>query len=77
MTDMTSGPKYGTMGAAICGCALMTACSTDLGNRPLTIGLLVPGAFCMGMVEGISTTTSTFPLRSQEEIGEGGKHDAN
>lgn len=68
-----AGPKWGTRGAAVVGCALMTACSTNLGNRPLTIGLLVPGAFAMGMVEGISTTTSTFHLRSQEEIGEGGK----
>ncbi|KAK3679250.1 hypothetical protein LTR78_000811 [Recurvomyces mirabilis] len=70
--EWITGPKWGTRGAALCGCALMTACATDLGNRPLTIGLLIPGAFCMGLVEGISTTTSTFHLRSQEEIGEGG-----
>lgn len=62
------------MGSAAIGCALLTACSNNLGNRAQTIGLLVPGAFAMGMVEGISTTTSTFHLRSQEEIGEGGKY---
>lgn len=51
----------------------MTACSANLGNRSLTEGLLITGAFAMGMVESISTTSSTFPLRSQEEIGEGGE----
>jgi hypothetical protein len=68
-----TGPKWGARGSAVIGCALMTACSANLGNRALTVGLLVPGAFAMGMVESISTTTSTFPLRSQEEIGEGGE----
>ena len=67
------GPKWGTRVSAVIGCALLTSCAADLGNRKQTVGLLVPGAFFMGMVEGISTTTSTFHLRSQEEIGEGGK----
>lgn len=68
-----AGPKWSAIGSATVGCALMTSVSTDLFNRSLTIGLLIPGAFAMGLVESISTTTSTFPLRSQEEIGEGGK----
>ncbi|KAK3111761.1 hypothetical protein LTR53_012665 [Teratosphaeriaceae sp. CCFEE 6253] len=67
------GSKWGTRVSSVIGCALLTACAADLGNRKQTIGLLVPGAFFMGMIEGISTTTSTFHLRSQEEIGEGGE----
>ncbi|KAF2708439.1 MFS general substrate transporter [Pleomassaria siparia CBS 279.74] len=67
-----TGPKWAMIGAAAIGCALLTAASTDLNNRALTEGLIIPGAFAMGVVESVSITTSTFPLRSQEEIGQGG-----
>ncbi|KAF2636610.1 MFS general substrate transporter [Massarina eburnea CBS 473.64] len=67
-----TGPKWAMIGFAIIGCALLTAASTDLNNRALTMGLIIPGAFAMGIVESVSITTSTFPLRSQEEIGQGG-----
>lgn len=68
-----TGPKWAARVSSACGCALLTSCAADLGNKNTTIGLLVPGAFCMGLVEAVSTTTATFHLRSQEEIGEGGK----
>jgi hypothetical protein len=61
-----TGPKYGMIGGAVIGVACLTACAADIDNRQLTMGLL------MGIVESISITTSTFPLRSQEEIGQGG-----
>lgn len=67
-----TGPKWAMIGSAIIGCALLTAASTNLNNKALTQGLLIPGAFAMGVVESVSITTSTFPLRSQEEIGQGG-----
>lgn len=67
-----TGPKWGMIGSAVVGCALLTASCYDLNNRTLTEGLLIPGAFAIGLVESISITTSTFPLRSQEEIGQGG-----
>ncbi|KAF7187758.1 Trichothecene efflux pump TRI12 [Pseudocercospora fuligena] len=67
-----TGPKWAMIGSSIIAAALLTACAADLDNRPLTIGLLVPGAYAMGIVESVSITTSTFPLRSQEEIGQGG-----
>ena len=67
-----TGPKWAMIGAAIIACPLLTACAYDLDNKPLTMGLLIPGAFAMGIVESVSITTSTFPLRSQEEIGQGG-----
>ena len=70
--EWVTGPKWGMIGAATVGCAILTACSTDLNNRSLTEGLLIVGCFAMGLVESLATTTATFPLRSQEEIGQGG-----
>lgn len=67
-----TGPKWAMIGFAVIGCALLTACAADIDNRSLTEGLLIVGAYSMGIVESVSITTSTFPLRSQEEIGQGG-----
>lgn len=67
-----TGPKWAMIGAAVIGCAMLTACSADINNRAMTEALLVVGAYAMGIVESVSITTSTFPLRSQEEIGQGG-----
>ena len=43
-----TGPKWAMIGAAIIAAALLTAASYDLDNRPLTMGLIIPGAFAMG-----------------------------
>lgn len=67
-----TGPKWGMIRGAVIGCALLTAASYDLNNRAWTEGLIIPGAFAIGIVESVSITTSTFPLRSQEEIRQGG-----
>lgn len=67
-----TGPKWAMIGAAIIAVPLLTGAAADLDNKNLTIGLLIPGAYAMGIVESVSITTSTFPLRSQEEIGQGG-----
>lgn len=67
-----TGPRWAMIGAAIIGAVLLTCASIDLNNLALTKGLVITGAFAMGIVEGVSITTSTFPLRSQEEIGQGG-----
>lgn len=64
--------QWAMIGAAVIASALLTAAAADLDNRSLTEGLIIPGAFAMGIVESVSITTSTFPLRSQEEIGQGG-----
>ena len=68
----TRGPKWAMIGAAVIAAPLLSAAAADLDNKNLTIGLLIPGAYAMGVVESVSITTSTFPLRSQEEIGQGG-----
>ncbi len=67
-----TGPKWAMIGSAIIGTAFLTACAADLDNRAMTETFLVIGAYAMGVVESVSITTSTFPLRSQEEIGQGG-----
>ena len=66
------GPKWAMLGAAIVAAPLLSAAAADLDNLPQTCALLFIGAFAMGLVEAVSITTSTFPLRSQEEIGQGG-----
>ncbi|KAL1582962.1 hypothetical protein WHR41_08178 [Cladosporium halotolerans] len=67
-----TGPKWAMIGSAVVGVACLTACAADIDNRQLTMGLLIVGCYAMGIVESVSITTSTFPLRSQEEIGQGG-----
>lgn len=67
-----TGPKWAMIGSAVIGCVLLTSACVDIDNRSLTEGLLITGAYAMGIVESVSITTSTFPLRSQEEIGQGG-----
>ena len=67
-----TGPRYAMIGGAVIGVACLTACAADIDNRQLTMGLLIVGCYAMGIVESVSITTSTFPLRSQEEIGQGG-----
>lgn len=67
-----TGPKWAMIGFAVLGAILLTCCAIDINNRALTEGLLICGAYSMGIVESVSITTSTFPLRSQEEIGQGG-----
>lgn len=67
-----TGPKWAMIGAAAISVALLTSCAADINNRALTEGLLITGAYAMGVVEAVAITTSTFPLRSQEEIGQGG-----
>ena len=67
-----TGPKWAMIGSAAIAVVLLTCCAIDIDNRPLTEGLLITGAYAMGVVESVAITTSTFPLRSQEEIGQGG-----
>lgn len=68
----TRGPKWAMIGSAIIAAPLLAAVAADLDNKTLTLGLVIPGSFAIGIVESVSITTSTFPLRSQEEIGQGG-----
>ena len=57
---------------SIIGRALLAAVAADPENMNLPIGLLIPGTFGVGVLDGIAIAMSTFPLRSQEAIGTAG-----
>jgi len=42
------------IGAAVLGAVLLTSAAVDIDNRPLTEGLLITGAYAMGIVESVS-----------------------
>jgi hypothetical protein len=54
------------------GTALLTALAADPLNKTLTISLLTTGNFILGAGDGVCMTMTTFPIRSQEEIGTAG-----
>lgn len=55
-------------GFAIIVYTLMAAASGNLHNLSLTQRLNIPGAFAMGTVESVSTTTSTFPYDGRKKL---------
>ncbi|KAK6362477.1 hypothetical protein LTS17_012818 [Exophiala oligosperma] len=54
------------------GTALLTALAADPLNKNLTIALLSSGNFILGAGDGVCMPMTTFPIRSQEEIGTAG-----
>lgn len=54
------------------GTALLTALAVDPLNKTLTISLLATGNFILGCGDGVCMPMTTFPIRSQEEIGTAG-----
>lgn len=65
-------PKIWLIGCTYVGTGILTAVAADPLNKSLTIGLLATGACCIGAGEGVAMAMTTFPLRSQEEIGTAG-----
>jgi hypothetical protein len=51
---------------------LLCACAANPLNMELTMGLITTGALFIGMAEAQAATTSTFSIRTQEEIGVAG-----
>ncbi|OAP57916.1 hypothetical protein AYL99_08654 [Fonsecaea erecta] len=51
---------------------LIAASGVNLLSLHETLGLLIPGAFFIGFMEGIALTNCSFPLDTQEEIGTAG-----
>lgn len=51
---------------------LLGALAADPFNMTLTSILMGVGSFALGTMEGIALTATTYPLRSQEEIGSAG-----
>ena len=47
------------IGAAVIGCAFLTACAADIDNRPLTEALLIVGGKCFVHVQDVNYLTLT------------------
>lgn len=66
------GARTAIIGPMWIGGPLLCACAANPLKMELTIGLITTGALFIGMCEAQAATTSTFSLRTQEEIGVAG-----
>lgn len=58
--------------SAILGATLVAACAClTLDNRSTVLGLMIPGCFFLGFIEGVGVTATALSLRDQAEIGIG------
>ncbi|KAL2834391.1 fungal trichothecene efflux pump [Aspergillus cavernicola] len=67
-----TGARRGAILTAFAATPLLAAAGTNPLNLNLTIALVSTGCFAIGATEGVALVTSTFPLRTQEEIGTAG-----
>lgn len=67
-----TGPKPGIIFCMTVAAPLLMACAANPLNMSLTMGLITAGCLFIGMMEGMAIATTTFPLRTQEEIGTAG-----
>ncbi|KAL2825105.1 fungal trichothecene efflux pump [Aspergillus pseudoustus] len=67
-----AGAKIPICVTIIVATPLLGALATDPFNMILTCILMALGSFSLGIMEGIALTATTYPLRSQEEIGSAG-----
>lgn len=66
------GPKWGTIVTMYISVPLLAAAAYNPLNMNLTMGLITAGCLFIGMMESIVVTASTFPIKTQEEIGTAG-----
>ncbi|KAL4937492.1 hypothetical protein BDV06DRAFT_226903 [Aspergillus oleicola] len=66
------GSKVAAISASIIAAPMLVAAATDPLNRQLTLGLVATGCLLIGVLEGVSLIASTFPLKTQGEIGTAG-----
>ena len=66
------GPRPGIIATISISAPLLCAAGADPSRMELTVGLMTAGCLFIGMMEGMGICTTTFPLRDQKEIGEGG-----
>lgn len=67
-----TGPKLPTIVLMIIATPLIGAAATNPINMPMTMGFVITGYFAAGAADSIAITTTTFPIRSQDEIGTAG-----
>ena len=51
---------------------ILAAAAANPLDKNLTMGLMITGCLLIGSMECMSIATTTFPLRTQEEIGTAG-----
>lgn len=66
------GPKPGIIACMSIAAPILMSAAADPLNMTLTMGLIATGTLFIGMMEGMAIATTTFPLRTQEEIGTAG-----
>jgi hypothetical protein len=66
------GARAAIIGPMCIAGPLLCACAANPLNMELTMGLITSGALFIGMAEAQAATTSTFSIRTQEEIGVAG-----
>jgi hypothetical protein len=66
------GPRWGIIISMTIAAPILMAAAADPLNMNLTMGLIATGALFIGIMEGQSIASTTFPLRNQEEIGVAG-----
>lgn len=67
-----TGPKPGIIFCMTVSAPMLMAAAANPLDIDLTMGLIATGTLFIGMMEGMAICTTTFPLRSQEEIGTAG-----
>lgn len=66
------GPRPGIIACMSISAPILAAAAANPLNMTLTMGLVGTGTLFIGMMEGMAICTTTFPLRTQEEIGTAG-----
>ena len=65
-------PKYLLIASMCISCPILACVAINPLNMSLTMGLIIVGCIFVGGMEGVALVTTTFPLRTQEEIGTAG-----
>lgn len=67
-----TGPNPGIIACMSISAPILMAAAANPLNMNLTMRLIITGTLFVGMMEGMAIATTTFPIRTQEEIGTAG-----
>lgn len=65
-------PKPILIVTSVCGAGFVAAAGANPLNQNLTLTFIILGNLFVGAMDGVAIAMSTFPLKSQEEIGTAG-----
>lgn len=66
------GPRWTVISMTWIAAPIYIACAANPLNLSLTMGLITTGSLTIGASEAVAATTTTFRLRTQEELGTAG-----